>query len=88
PGNVRELQHAIERAVIMSDGTSLKSSDFLFLSEPVQDNKSSDDFNLENLEKWAVRNCLVKYGGNISKAAVELGLTRGALYRRMEKYGL
>jgi len=88
PGNVRELQHAIERAVIMSDGTSLKSSDFLFLSEPVQDDKFSDDFNLENLEKRAVRNCLVKYGGNVSKAAVELGLTRGALYRRMEKYGL
>ncbi len=88
PGNVRELQHAMERAVIMSDGKSLKSSDFQFLKETGPDGRTSDDFNLESLEKWAVRSCLKKHSGNISKAAVELGLTRGALYRRMEKYGL
>ncbi|MFC2098099.1 sigma 54-interacting transcriptional regulator, partial [Bacteroidota bacterium] len=88
PGNVRELQHAIERAVIMSDGSNLKSSDFQFLSGTEGDDRSVDDFNLDNLEKWAIRSCLKKNGGNISKAAVELGLTRGALYRRMEKYGL
>jgi DNA-binding NtrC family response regulator len=88
PGNVRELQHAIERAVIMSDGKNLKASDFLFLTGGEQDERSSDDYNLENLEKWAVRSCLKKHGGNVSRAAVELGLTRGALYRRMEKYGL
>jgi two-component system response regulator HydG len=88
PGNVRELQHAIERAIIMSDGNSLKSSDFQFVSEGDQDEKSAEDYNLDNLEKWAVRSCLKKHGGNISKTAIELGLTRGALYRRMEKYGL
>jgi DNA-binding NtrC family response regulator len=88
PGNVRELQHAIERAVIMSDGKSLKSSDFQFLSGTGSDEKTEDDFNLESLEKWAIRNCLKKNAGNISKAAAELGLTRGALYRRIEKYGL
>ncbi|HEC45118.1 MAG TPA: sigma-54-dependent Fis family transcriptional regulator [Bacteroides sp.] len=88
PGNVRELQHAIERAVIMSDGNNLKSSDFQFVTEGDPDEKSGEDYNLDNLEKWAVRSCLKKHGGNISKAAIELGLTRGALYRRMEKYGL
>ena len=88
PGNVRELQHAIERAVIMSDGTSLKSTDFLFLTGEEQGEQHGEDFNLDNLEKWAVRNCLKKHGGNVTRAAAELGLTRGALYRRMEKYGL
>jgi len=88
PGNVRELQHAIERAVIMSDGGSLKASDFLFLTGDEQGEQPGEDFNLDNLEKWAVRNCLKKYGGNVTKTAAELGLTRGALYRRMEKYGL
>ena len=72
----------------MSDGGSLKSSDFLFLTGDEQGEKPGEDFNLDNLEKWAIRNCLKKYGGNITRAAAELGLTRGALYRRMEKYGL
>ena len=88
PGNVRELQHAIERAVIMSDGNSLKAADFLFLTGNDQADQPGDDFNLDNLEKWAIRNCLKKHAGNVSRAAAELGLTRGALYRRMEKYGL
>jgi two-component system response regulator HydG len=88
PGNIRELRHAIERAVIMSDGKTLKSSDFQFLVQEQSKEFVRDSFNLENLEKWAIDNCLKKYGGNVTKAAVELGLTRGSLYRRMEKYGL
>jgi transcriptional regulator with PAS, ATPase and Fis domain len=88
PGNVRELQHAIERAVIMSDGSSLKASDFLFLTESEQGDQPGDDYNLDNLEKWAIRSCLKKHAGNVTRTAAELGLTRGALYRRMEKYGL
>jgi two-component system response regulator HydG len=88
PGNIRELHHAIERAVIMSDGHKLKPSDFQFLASEDTTGLIRDDYNLNNLEKWAIDNCLKKYGGNVSKAAVELGLTRGSLYRRMEKYGL
>ena len=88
PGNIRELRHAIERAVIMSDGYKLKPSDFQFLVSDGSSELVQDDYNLENLEKWAIDICLKKHGGNISKAAVELGLTRGSLYRRMEKYGL
>jgi two-component system, NtrC family, response regulator HydG len=88
PGNIRELQHAIERAVIMSDGKSLKINDFLFLVKDASADLIRDNYNLEILEKWAIDRCLKKYGGNVSKAAAELGLTRGSLYRRMERYDL
>ncbi len=88
PGNIRELQHAIERAVIMSDGKSLKISDFQFLVKDSPEELIRDNYDLEVLEKWAIDRCLKKYGGNVSKAASELGLTRGSLYRRMQKYDL
>lgn len=88
PGNIRELQHAIERAVIMSDGKSLKLTDFQFLIKESSGDITRNNYNLEILEKWAIDRCLKKYGGNISKAAAELGLTRGSLYRRMEKYDI
>jgi len=88
PGNIRELRHAIERAVIMSDEHDLKDNDFQFLVQEDSPGLVQDDFNLSKLEKWAIDSCLKKYGGNITKAAAELGLTRGSLYRRMEKYGL
>ncbi|MCK4346132.1 MAG: sigma-54-dependent Fis family transcriptional regulator [Bacteroidales bacterium] len=87
PGNIREFQHAIERAVILSDGKKLETEDFKFLSNDKKEEIPFDKYNLENLEKWAILNCLEKHGGNVTKAATELGLTRGALYRRIEKYG-
>ncbi len=86
PGNIREFQHSIERAVILSDGKMMVTKDFEFLSKNKKEEIPFDKYNLENLEKWAVLNCLEKHGGNVTKAAVELGLTRGALYRRIEKY--
>lgn len=88
PGNIRELQHALERAVIMSDGSILKTSDFQFLSLDETAGQRGDDYNLMDLEKWAISNCLKKHGGNVTRAANELGLTRGALYRRIEKHGI
>ncbi|MEL7001593.1 MAG: sigma-54 dependent transcriptional regulator [Bacteroidota bacterium] len=88
PGNVRELQHAIERAVIMSDNNRLKTEDFRFLSSPEESNDSFDDYNLETIEAWAIKKAVKKHNGNISHAAKELGLSRGAMYRRMEKYGI
>jgi two-component system, NtrC family, response regulator HydG len=86
PGNVRELQHAIERAVIMADSPSLQESDFLFSRRLTE--VDSDTLNLDEVEKAAVTKAIQLHGGNISKAAEELGLTRASLYRRMEKYGL
>ncbi|MEM0991680.1 MAG: sigma-54 dependent transcriptional regulator [Bacteroidota bacterium] len=89
-GNIRELRHAVERAVILSDGDLLEITDFILqsLGQESLDDKSLDTYNLEELERWAIRKVLTKYAGNISKAAEELGLTRATLYRRMEKYDL
>lgn len=89
-GNIRELRHAVERAVILSDGDLLEITDFILqsLGQENLDDKSLDTYNLEELERWAIRKVLTKYAGNISKAAEELGLTRATLYRRMEKYDL
>lgn len=90
PGNIRELQHAVERAVIMSESNILQTSDF-FLS-PVEESPSgvisTSNMNLEETEKMLIRKVVDKHGGNISKAAKELGLTRASLYRRIEKYGI
>ena len=92
PGNVRELQHMVERAVIMTDSTILQPEDFFFAGqhEPgdLFDGFVFDTYNLEEVEKMVIRRALDKCDGNISRAADELGLTRGSLYRRLGKYGL
>ncbi len=89
PGNIRELQHAIERAVIMSEGSVLNPDDFFFLAEKADAKKElSDNFNLDEVEKVVIQRAINKHSGNISKAAKELGLTRASLYRRLEKHGL
>jgi two-component system response regulator HydG len=87
PGNIRELQHSIERAVIMTDSATLQESDFL-LSRALSSAPSNNTLNLDEVEKSAIVKALQMHNGNISKAADELGLTRASLYRRMEKYGL
>jgi len=90
PGNVREIQHTIERGVIMSDGQEIKGTDFNLTTIPATKSTSAefDDLNLQNIEKILVQKALEKHEGNISKAAKELGLTRAALYRRLEKFNL
>lgn len=96
PGNVRELQHTVERAVILSDGSTLQPADLLF-SAPSDDGLDAErgeamleleTFDLERVEREVIRKALSKHGGNISHAAEALGLTRKSLYRRIEKYGL
>lgn len=90
PGNVRELQYTIERAVIMSDGESLHGTDLIF--SPIESNAASADepveLNLSAIEKNAILKVIEKHNGNITKAAKELGLTRTALYRRLSKYDI
>ncbi|MFY0602607.1 MAG: sigma-54-dependent Fis family transcriptional regulator [Flavobacteriaceae bacterium] len=87
PGNVRELQYVLERAIIMADGGLLKSEDLVFSSieRPIQ-KATPQTLNLDDLEKNAILTVLEKHKGNISKSAKELGITRAALYRRLEKY--
>lgn len=88
PGNVRELQYTIERAIIMSDDSVLKESDLIFspIESAVTQRDEPKDFNLSNLEKNTILRVIEKHNGNITKAAKELGLTRTALYRRLNKY--
>jgi DNA-binding NtrC family response regulator len=90
PGNIRELQHAIERAVILSNASVLQPEDFNFTSAAGKEDGqlNLDQYNLEEVEKLLIRKVLKKYNGNITQAASELGLTRSSLYRRLEKYGL
>lgn len=90
PGNIRELQHAVERAVIMSDNNILEPHDFFIshLDDESREGSLPSNLNLEETEKMLIRKVIDKHGGNISKAAKELGLTRASLYRRIEKYGL
>ena len=89
PGNVRELQYALERAVIMADSDYLCKEDLVFSPIEKQSNKICDnDLKLETIEKNAILKVIEKNNGNISKSAKELGITRTALYRRLNKYGL
>jgi len=91
PGNIRELRHAVERAVILAEGPTLEISDFILQSggdENTQPSEELDSYNLAEIEQWAIQKALTKHTGNISRAAEELGLTRAALYRRMAKYGI
>ncbi|MGM9507085.1 sigma-54-dependent transcriptional regulator [Larkinella sp. GY13] len=94
PGNIRELQHAIERAVILAQGNVLEPEDFYFgTSTPAaiptdKDLPFQENLQIEDMEKKMIQQAMQKYHGNITDIARELGLSRQALYRRLEKYGL
>ena len=90
PGNVRALRHAAERAVIMADGDRYHIDDFPLpqRSEAASLAVVGDSLNLDQLEKQMIERALRMHHFNVSLAAAELGLSRGALYRRMEKHGL
>ena len=87
PGNVRELDHTVERAVLMARGDRIESAD-LGLNTQRTAVQSLDDLSLETVEAILIRKALARASGNVSHAADALGLSRGALYRRIEKYGL
>jgi DNA-binding NtrC family response regulator len=89
PGNIRELIHTLERAIILTESRVLQPADFLFPdAEADDDGVILGNFNLEDVERAVIRKALKKHAGNVSHAARDLGLTRTSLYRRMEKYGL
>jgi len=87
PGNVRELSHVVERAVLMAQGKSIRPADLGLRSEASQ-NVSIEEMSLEDAERLLVKKALERYAGSVSEAAKGLGLSRSALYRRLEKYGL
>ena len=88
PGNVRELQHTMERAVILGDGSLLRPDDFLFQASSPRPKKEEEVLNLEQLERQAVEKAMRLSEGNMTRAAEYLGITRFALYRKIEKLGL
>jgi DNA-binding NtrC family response regulator len=87
PGNIRELDHAIERAVLMADGEQIKASD-LALRSGHEGSGRLEDLSLEEVERFLIKKALARYQGNVSHAASALGLSRSALYRRLQRYGL
>ena len=92
PGNVRELRHAVERAVLMARGSSVTEDD-LGLKQPhaaasPSPGELSDDLTLEGAERLLIQRALARHSGNVSRAAEALGVSRSALYRRLQYYGL
>ncbi|GAB3990941.1 sigma-54 dependent transcriptional regulator [Spirosoma daeguense] len=93
PGNVRELQHAVERAVILArpeltPGTMLEPTNFVFKNGTATPSLASETLQLEDMERQLIKQAMQKHRGSITDVARELGLSRQALYRRLEKFGL
>ena len=86
-GNVRELNHVVERAVLLAQDTVIRSIDLALRSGP-QGSPRLDDMSLEEVEAFLIKKALSRYNGNVSHAANALGLSRSALYRRLQRYGL
>ncbi len=87
PGNVRELDHAVERAVLMSAGEVIRSQDMM-LRRAREGGRALEEMSLEEVESFLIQKTLARFSGNVSRAAEALGLSRSALYRRLERYGL
>ena len=88
PGNVRELDHAVERAVLMTDGPLHCGRRRWPCGRRARVAHRLDDMSLEDVEAFLVRKALDRYGRNVSAAAQALGLSRSAMYRRLQRYGL
>ena len=88
PGNVRELAHVVERAVLMTTGDTVKADHLGLVSGPGSAETTLEEMSLDDLEKVFVQKAMRRYDGNVSRAAEALGLSRTALYRRLEKHGL
>ncbi len=87
PGNVRELDHAVERAALMAEGDLIRAAD-LGLRSGREGPPRLEEMSLEDVEALLIKKALARFGGNVSHAAEALGLSRSALYRRLQRYGL
>jgi DNA-binding NtrC family response regulator len=88
PGNIRELQHAVERAVILSEHKTIESAELLITGSNVKTKQENTPRTLDEMEKIFILQSLDDNDGNVSQTAIALGMTRTALYRRMKKHGI
>jgi DNA-binding NtrC family response regulator len=86
-GNVRELNHVIERAVLMAQDSEIKPAD-LALRSGREGSPRMEDMSIEEVEAFLIKKALARHNGNVSHAANALGLSRSALYRRLQRYGM
>jgi DNA-binding NtrC family response regulator len=87
PGNIRELDHSIERAVLLAEGPQVRAGD-LGLRPAREASLRLDEMSIEDVERVLIQKALARFGGNVSHASKALGLSRSALYRRLQKYSL
>jgi DNA-binding NtrC family response regulator len=87
-GNVRELNHVVERAVLMAQGNCIRASDLALRAAGPVGSARLEEMSLEDVEEFLIKKALARYGGNVSHAATALGLSRSALYRRLQRFGL
>ena len=88
PGNIRELDHSVERAVLMAQGPMVKPTDLGLRTAAKEGGGRLEDMSLEDVECFLIKKAMSRYDGNVSHAARGLGLSRSALYRRLQRYGL
>ena len=88
PGNIRELQHAVERAVILNEGRTIENADLLIGSTLAPATNAEEPQTMDEMEKRFIQQSLSEQEGNVTNTARKLGMTRTALYRRMKKHGL
>jgi DNA-binding NtrC family response regulator len=88
PGNIRELEHTIERAVLLAQGRTIAAEDLTLRTQRVSAAVALEEMSLEDAEQLLIRKALARCDGNVSHAAEALGLSRSALYRRLQRYGL
>jgi DNA-binding NtrC family response regulator len=88
PGNVRELEHTVERALLMAAGDEVTAEDLLLRRASREGASRLEEMTLEEVERYLIERALTRHEGNVSDAAKALGLSRSALYRRMQHYGI
>jgi DNA-binding NtrC family response regulator len=87
PGNVRELDHSVERAVLMAQGPRIGASDLALRAQGAAADRL-DEMSLEEVERLLIKKALARHDGNVSRVAEALGLSRSAMYRRLQRFGL
>ena len=88
PGNVRELDHSIERGVLMAMGSQVQAADLGLRAAAAGSTAKLEEMSLDDVEHHLIQRTLSRYDGNVSQAAKALGLSRSAMYRRLQKHGL